>query len=417
MIRTLANAVVDTVKLGHRNRFWLSGLALAVTLGVACTYLAVGALRASAFASTYQVSIELPESGGLIPNQDVALRGLRIGRVESVTPSPRGPVAVIHIESSVKIPVGSPVRVSGLSAGGEQYVDFAPVTTAGPYLSDGSVIARGEATVPVSLAKLLANADGALAQADTKKLELIKKELHLSREAPRKMTDIIDGGVFLLSTLDSVLPQTVSVLKQSRVTLSSFAEMNSGLATTTRGLNRSLNGVARMDGGFRTLIDRVPGPLATTDAMIADNSDNMAQLLGNLTTVAQLSYVRVPALNALFPSYRGSVIEAVANTFYDHGVWAVADIYPRYTCDYGYPRTAVSAADYPEPFLYAGYCRDQDPAVLVRGAKNAPRPADDDTASPPLGADLGRTADPTPKGRFTIPTPYGGPTLPVDPPK
>ncbi|GKT31843.1 MlaD family protein [Aduncisulcus paluster] len=357
MIRTLANAVVDTVKLGHRNRFWLSGLALALTLGVACTYLAVGALRASAFASTYQVSIELPESGGLIPNQDVALRGLRIGRVESVTPSPRGPVAVVHIESSVKIPVGSPVRVSGLSAGGEQYVDFAPVTTAGPYLSDGSVIARGEATVPVS------------------------------------------------------------VLKQSRVTLSSFAEMNNGLATTTRGLNRSLNGVARMDGGFRTLIDRVPGPLATTDAVIADNSDNMAQLLGNLTTVAQLSYVRVPALNALFPSYRGSVIEAVANTFYDHGVWAVADIYPRYTCDYGYPRTAVSAADYPEPFLYAGYCRDQDPAVLVRGAKNAPRPADDDTASPPLGADLGRMADPTPKGRFTIPTPYGGPTLPVDPPK
>ncbi|MGC7368007.1 MCE family protein, partial [Mycobacteroides abscessus subsp. abscessus] len=94
---------------------------------------------------------------------------------------------------------------------------------------------------------LLADADGALAQADTKKLEIIKKELHLSRDAPRKMTDIIDGGVFLLSTLDSVLPETVSILKKSRVTLSSFAEMNNGLAVTTQGLNRSLNGVARMD--------------------------------------------------------------------------------------------------------------------------------------------------------------------------
>ncbi|MFT8181247.1 MCE family protein, partial [Mycobacteroides chelonae] len=229
-----------------------------------------------------------------------------------------------------------------------------------------------------------------LAQADTKKLEIIKKELHLSREAPRKMTDIIDGGVFLLSTLDSVLPETVSVLKKSRVTLSTLAEMNNGLASATPGLNRSLSGVARMDGGFRTLIDRVPGPLATTDAVFADNSDTMAQLLGNLTTVAQLSYVRVPALNALFPTYRGSVIEALSNTFYDHGVWAVGDIYPRYTCDYGTPRPPVSAADYPEPFLYAGYCRDNDPAVLIRGAKNAPRPAGDDTAGPPLGADLGK---------------------------
>jgi virulence factor Mce-like protein len=417
MINVLANTVVDAVKMGHRNRFWLSGFALLATLVVACAYLAVGALRARAFASTYQVSIELPESGGLIPDQDVALRGMRIGRVDSVTPSPRGPVAVIHIESDVKIPVGSPVRVSGLSPAGEQYVDFAPVTTAGPYLGNGSVITRGQATVPVSLSKLLADADGALAQADTKKLEIIKKELHLSREAPRKMTDIIDGGVFLLSTLDSVLPETVSVLKKSRVTLSTLAEMNNGLASATPGLNRSLSGVARMDGGFRTLIDRVPGPLATTDAVFADNSDTMAQLLGNLTTVAQLSYVRVPALNALFPTYRGSVIEAVGNTFYDHGVWAIGDLYPRYTCDYGMPRTAASAADYPEPYLYAGYCRDDDPAVLVRGAKNAPRPADDDTASPPMGADLGKVADPTPKGRFTIPTPYGGPTLPIEPPQ
>ncbi|MUM19156.1 MCE family protein [Mycobacterium sp. CBMA271] len=417
MINSLANAVVGTVRAGHRQRMWLSGLALAATLLVAVAYLMVGALRARTFTSTYQVSLELPESGGLIPNQDVALRGLRIGRVDSVTPSPRGPVAVMHIESAVKIPVGSPVRVSGLSAGGEQYVDFAPVTTTGPYLGNGSVIARGQATVPVTLSRLLADADGALAQADPKKLEIIKKELHLSREAPRKMTEIIDGGVFLLSTLDSVLPETVSTLKNSRVTLSSVAEMNKGLAIATQGLNRSLNGVARMDGGFRTLIDRVPGPLATTDAVFADNSDTMAQLLGNLTTVAQLSYVRVPALNALFPSYRGSVIEAVGNTFYDHGVWAIADIYPRYTCDYGTQRSAVSAADYPEPSLYAGYCRDDDPAVLVRGAKNAPRPAGDDTAGPPQGADLGKLADPTPKGRFTIPTPYGGPTLPIAPPK
>ncbi|MGH3725983.1 MAG: MlaD family protein [Mycobacterium sp.] len=416
MINSVANAVVGTVRAAHRKRVWLSGLALAATLLVACGYLMVGALRARTLVSTYQVTIELPESGGLIPNQDVALRGMPIGRVDSVTPSPRGPVAVMHIDSSVKIPIGSPVRVSGLSAGGEQFVDFAPVTTTGPYLGDGSVIARGQATVPVTLSRLLADADGTLAQADTKKLEIIKKELNLSRQAPRKMTDIIDGGVFLLSTLDSVLPETVSMLKNSRVTLSSFAEMNNGLATTTGGLNRSLSGVARMDNGFRTLIDRVPGPLATTDAVFADNSDNMAQLLGNLTTVAQLSYVRVPALNALFPSYRGSVIEAVSNTFRDHGVWAIGDLYPHYTCDYGTPRAAASAADYPEPLLYAGYCRDNDPAVLVRGAKNAPRPADDDTAGPPNGADLGKLADPTPKGRFSIPTPYGGPTLPIEPP-
>ena len=103
-------------------------------------------------------------------------------------------------------------------------------------------------------------------------------------------------------------------------------------------------------------------------------------------------------------------------TMHDYGVWVNLDIYPRYACDYGTPRRPPSSADYPEPFMYT-YCRDDDPAVLIRGAKNAPRPAGDDTAGPPQGADLGAQTDPTPKGRYTIPTEYGGPTLPMEPPR
>jgi hypothetical protein len=156
--------------------------------------------------------------------------------------------------------------------------------------------------------------------------------------------------------------------------------------------------------------------MSALDNLFEDNSDTMVGLLGNLASVSQLLYVRVPALNAIFPNFRGSALEAISSSFYDGGVWATADIYPRYTCDYGTPRRPSSSADYPEPFLYS-YCRDTDPQVLVRGARNAPRPGGDDTAGPPPGADLAKTADPTPKGRYTIPTPYGGPVLPILPPR
>jgi hypothetical protein len=110
------------------------------------------------------------------------------------------------------------------------------------------------------------------------------------------------------------------------------------------------------------------------------------------------------------------VLDAIGSVMHDHGLWATGDIYPRYACDYGTPRRPPSSADYPEPSMYT-YCRNDDPGVLVRGARNAPRPAGDDTAGPPPGADLGRTTDPTPPGRFTIPTPYGGPALPIEPPR
>lgn len=206
------------------------------------------------------------------------------------------------------------------------------------------------------------------------------------------------------------------MLRTSRVSLQLAADKNAGIEVASGNLSETLGGVASMQDGYRRLTDRAPRSLNSVDNLFADNSDTMVQLLGSLAGTSQLLYLRVPALNSLFPDYRTSLLDAIGSTMHDNGFWATGDIYPRYTCEYGTPRRPPSSADYPEPFMYT-YCRDDHPGVLVRGAKNAPRPAGDDTAGPPPGADLGRTTDPTPKGRYTIPTPYGGPTLPIEPPR
>ena len=415
MIDKAAAQVVRVVGFGHRHRLWLSTAGLVLTLVVGVAYVMVGALRVTPFDSAYRVTIQLPESGGLLPDQDVTLRGVPIGRVQSLAVTPDGVDAVATVRADVRIPSASPVRVSGLSPAGEQYIEFAPETDAGPYLQDGSVIAQNKTSVPVSLAQLLANADGMLKQVEPAKLELIKKELSLTNEGPRKLANIIDGGTFLLSTLDSVLPETTSILKTSRIVLTTAADKNAGIEVATGNLSRTFTGVNKMLDGYRRLVDQTPQTFSATDRLFDDNSDTMVGLLASMATTAQLLYVRVPALTALFPDYRGSVLDALGSIMHDHGLWVTADVYPRYTCDYGTPRRPPSSADYPEPYLYT-YCRDDDPAVLIRGAKNAPRPAGDDTAGPPPGADLGATTDPTPRGRYTIPTPYGGPVLPIEPP-
>ncbi|MGA7050904.1 MAG: MlaD family protein [Mycobacterium sp.] len=415
MIGTIAAFVVRVVRAGHRQQVWLSVAGLALTLVVATAYLLIGALRVTPFASSYRVTVQLPESGGLLPNQDVALRGVRIGKIESLRITDGGVNAVANITSQERIPATVDAHVSALSPAGEQFLNFEGETEAGPYLHDGSFIGLDHSSVPVSLAQLLGDADGMLAQVDPHKLELIKKELSLSKEGPGKLAAIVDGGTMLLSTLDSVLPETTSLLRTSRVVMTLAADKNAGIAAATQGLSRTLAGLARMQNGYRRLTGETPHALSQVDNLFTDNSDTMVQLLGSLATVSQLLYLRVPALNALFPDYRGSVLDAVSSAFHDHGVWATAELYPRYACDYGTPSHPPSAADYYEPFMYT-YCRDDDPGVLVRGAKNAPRPGGDDTAGPPVGADLGRRTDPTPNGRYTIPTPYGGPQLPIEPP-
>lgn len=416
MITGIADTIVNVVRAGHRRRAWLSAGALILTLMVATGYLFIGALRVNPLATSYRITVQLPNSGGLLPNQDVTLRGVPIGRVEALDITTAGVNATVSVKSTVPIPVSSQVRVSGLSPAGEQYIDFAAKSDSGPYLSDGSVIAQGKATVPVTLAELLADADGALAQVDTDKIELIKRELSMSDEGPQKLADIVDGGTFLLSTLDAVLPQTTSILRTSRVVLSMVADKNAGIAVASDNLSGTFDGINHMREGYRRLTDQTPGALASVDNLFTDNSETMVQLLGSLASTSQLLYLRVPALNALFPDYRTSVLDAVGSVMHDNGFWATADIYPRFACEYGTPRRPPSAADYPEPYMY-NYCFNNDHSVLIRGAKNAPRPAGDDTAGPPPGADLGRTTDPTPRGRFTIPTPYGGPVLPIEPPR
>lgn len=416
MINSISRGIVGFVKTVHHYRFWVSGVALGLTALVATAYLTFGALKVNPFEKTYQVRVELAGSGGLLEGVDVAIRGVKVGRVDSLEITPDGVDAVVSLKETAQIPVSSEARVSGLSAAGEQYIDFEPASADGPYLSGGSVVPLTQTSIPVPLFQLLSDADGILAQTDPKKLKIIEKELSLSKEGPQKLTDIVDGGTFLLSTLDSVLPETVSVLKTSRIVLTMLTDVNSGIGGLSGNISELMTGVNRMDGGYRKFVDQAPGLMSALDNLFEDNSDTMVGLLGNLASVSQLLYVRVPALNAIFPNFRGSALEAISSTFYDHGVWATADIYPRYTCDYGTPRRPSSSADYPEPFLYS-YCRDTDPQVLVRGARNAPRPGGDDTAGPPPGADLAKTADPTPKGRYTIPTPYGGPVLPILPPR
>ena len=94
-------------------------------------------------------------------------------------------------------------------------------------------------------------------------------------------------------------------------------------------------------------------------------------------------------------------------------IWGIGDIYPRYRCDYNLPRKAPTEANFPEPFRNT-YCLDDDPALLVRGARNAPRPPGDDTAGPPPGQDPLAVTDKSPDiPPYTIPTPYGGPVMPV----
>ncbi|BBZ68816.1 putative Mce family protein [Mycolicibacterium insubricum] len=424
----LARITVDSVRALARQRVPLSVFGLVVTTVLATGYIAIGALDTNPLRSTISVQVLLPESGGLMPNQNVTFRGVPVGHVTSVAFTRHGVLATAEINTSAQVPADSLAHVSALSPAGEQYLDFRPPSQDGdsgptrrdvPRLADGAVLTEDIDAIPVTLARLLANSDGVLGQLDPDKLSAITSELRVSNQGPAKLADLFDGGSFLISTVASVLPQTMSVLRNSRQVLTLLGDVTPGLDHSARNLKSILTGINAMDGGFRTLMARGEPTLNAIDGLIDDNSDTMVSLLGSLTTIAQLTTVRVPALRQMIAAPRGSALAAIGDTLHDGYVMAIADVYPRYGCDYQLPRLSPFVASYPEPYLYT-YCTNPDPAVLVRGARNAPRPPGDDTAGPPPGYDPLAQAVPAPKVKSLMPTPYGGSLfpypLPADPP-
>ncbi|MFI6865505.1 MlaD family protein [Nocardia sp. NPDC050406] len=408
-----ARVLVRTARFGVARKLLISTLAQITLVVVGVAYLVFGALRTDPFSDQMLIRVRLAESGGLLANQDVTLRGIPIGRVQHVALRDDGVEAIVRVDASVRLPRDTLVRVSGLSPAGEQYLDFQPTGSDGPLLTDGSVIDQDRTTTPIPLWRVLGSVEGLLAQTNPDQLRTIVDELGVGPQGPEKLRDLLSSMQLLFSTLDGVLPETTALLRSSRPVFQLVTDKAAGLRTATDNLAATLDGVGAMDGGLRTLLDTTPQVLDGVDRIIAENSPTMVQLLGNLTTVAQLSYVRVPALQQLFRDDRGSLLEAVQSIMHEGGVWAVASLYFRHFCDYPHPRDVPFDPSYPEPYLNT-YCLSDDPALLVRGARNAPRPPGDDTAGPPPGFDPMQRTDPTPQGPYTIPLPYGGPTMPPE---
>nr|WP_228814700.1 MlaD family protein [Nocardia otitidiscaviarum] len=414
MLEPPARLLVRTARAATAHRLALSVVAQVALLAVAGAYIMFGALRTDPFATQMRIRVQLSESGGLLAGQDVTLRGVPIGRVESVELTADGVRAVARVDATARIPRdGTAVRVSGLSPAGEQYLNFEPSSQGEPLLTDGSLITQDRTVVPVPLWRVLGNIDGLLAQTDPERLRAIVDELGVGPEGPRTLRNLLGGMELLVSSLDGVLPQTTALLRDSRPVFQLMIDKGDGMRTATANLTATLTAAGAKDAGLRQLIEHSPRTLAALDTLIADNSPTMVQLLGNLATIAQLSYIRVPALTHLLRDDRGSVLDAVASTMHDGGVWAVANLYFRHYCDYPHPRDVPFDPSYPEPYMYT-YCANPDPALLVRGARNAPVPPGDDTAGPPPGYDPMRRTDPTPIGPHTIPLPYGGPVMPPE---
>ncbi|MGC4959888.1 MlaD family protein [Gordonia sp. DT101] len=372
---------------GHSVLVGNIGLILVMLVGLA--YLSFGTLRWDPFKGTYEMTVHFTSSGGLQDTSGVMLRGARVGEVESIRVQPKQVDVTVKISDDVKINRNAVVAALGLSAAGEQYVDFEPATADGPYFADGDVIQVNQTRVTAPFPETLEASLNVVEQIDPVKLRSAVDNLEVALGSDgsddNDLRALFVSGGTIFADLALVLPQTKKLISDTGTILKTTANIQPDLGTTVSSLSTIVNAAVASDKEIRTLLDRGPSQLTSLTGSLNQIRDPVSDVLQQFVDVARQGALRAPAIANLLPSIRDAGVKSLS-MFHGGAWWAFGSIFPRPSCNYAVtPVRPTKILELTVPTNL--YCVTEDPRQQVRGSASAPRPPGDDTAGPPPGYD------------------------------
>ncbi len=169
----------------------------------------------------YDVTVELPATGGLYKNSNVTYRGQTIGVVNAVELSETGVNARLSLESGVKVPSDVDAAVKSVSAIGEQFVDLIPHTDSSGaivvdgHLENGSVIPEDRTSIPQDVGAMLDQADLLLQSiSDTKLKTVIDESFKAFNGAGPDLQKLIDSARLFVEEANNNSDATKTLIEQ-----------------------------------------------------------------------------------------------------------------------------------------------------------------------------------------------------------
>lgn len=375
----------------RRHKMLVSNVALVIALLIGASYLLVSVMRVNPLQSTYAVTVDLDQSGGLQPGNDVTLRGFRIGKVENITLTDAGDAirANVSIDSQYKIPTDTEVAVQALSGAGEQYIDFRPKTDQGPFLANGSVVKYDPQNIhtPTPVWSVLDNSSAFFNQIDPARLSTILNEMDTALSGgPDQLRNMIDALSLVTAGLNNLLPQTTNLLENLQTIAATTSQAQPDLGTLTRNSSTLFNQFNKANGELTRILDSAPGQMKELGAVLDKTADPITKLATNFAAITKAAELRQPALRTLFPALvTGS--SAIGVPAHDGEFYTIVDIWPRPYCAYSHPLSAPWKVGDGTVNKY-NYCTNPPPDQQIRGSANAPRPdIPNNGAQMPAGAD------------------------------
>lgn len=329
------------------------------------------------------VTLELPSSGGLYRFANVTYRGVQLGRVLDIQATDSGAEATLSLARSPKVPADLQAKVLSVSAVGEQYVDLRPRTDSGPFLTDGSVIAVKDTTVPQKVGPMLDQASALLDSIPKDKLsQLLDESFEGFNGAGTDLSNLVESASTLARDFDGVADQARALIDDARPLLDGQAVSAESLRTWSRSLAGVTAQLRTNDPQIRDLLRDGPGAADEASRLLEQVKPTLPVLLANLTTIGQIAVTYHASLEQLLVLLPPQVAQTQAIGLSTKNPTGMAQgdftltISDPPSCTVGFlpPSSWRSPSDLSDIDTPDGlYCKlPQDSPVAVRGARNYP---------------------------------------------
>ncbi|MGH3656555.1 MAG: MCE family protein [Micromonosporaceae bacterium] len=359
-------------------RLQLTIFAVITLVGTAFVGLRYVGLGDALMGNSYLVHANFTSSGGLFTNASVTYRGVPVGRVGALTPTPKGVRVELRLDRGIEIPEDLRAVTTNRSAIGEQHIDLRPNTDAGPYLKSGDVIPNSRTGIPLPVERLVFHLDNLARSVDPEDLAIVVDELGRAFEGNEEaLGRLLDASDLLLTDAREHLPETIALIRDGRTALETQELSGDAIRRWAAGLATLTKAVADADPDIRKILADGPPAAKEVVTLVRDLEPNVGALLGNLITVNGIATRRIAGMEAL-------LIElplAIA------GGYTVAP--GDGTAHFG----LVLNFDDPPPCVYKNsgkppHCSDgeRSKGSSVRGWQNAGRPPGPEISPAPYGA-------------------------------
>ncbi len=289
----------------RRTKLQLLVFALITVLGVSFVGARYARLDRLLVDQSYTVVAHFADSGGAFAGAEVSYRGVRVGQVERLELTDDGVDLVLDVDDEFDdIPADALALVGNRSAVGEQYVELQPQSDRGPYLADGSEIARDRTTTPIQTDTLLTHLDETVESVDQDDLRTVTTELGAALGgAGQDLQTIIDSSNAFLTAADENFGVTVDLIRDSNTVLQGQADSERAFRRFARDLSRFTTTVAGHDEDLRRLIDDGSAGADELRTFLEQNEVDLGELINNLVTTGEVVVKHLDGIEQLLVVY------------------------------------------------------------------------------------------------------------------